>query len=153
MGRPVARTESGGSCWGNRNRGERIRVRSYHACMKKSGFFWCLGLGAVVFVAASAGLAQGVASPMPKMVEKDGRWALMVDGAPYLMLGVQVNNSSAWPGMLPEVWPAAEKLHANTVEMPVYWEQLEAVKGKYDFSVMDSLLAGAREHKLHLVLL
>jgi beta-galactosidase GanA len=121
--------------------------------MKKSGFFWCLGLGAVVFVAASVGLAQGVASPMPKMVEKDGRWALMVDGAPYLMLGVQVNNSSAWPGMLPEVWPAAEKLHANTVEMPVYWEQMEAVKGKYDFSVVDSLLAGAREHKLHLVLL
>ena len=37
--------------------------------------------------------------------------------------------------------------------MPVYWEQLEAVKGKYDFSVVDSLLAGAREHKLHLVLL
>ncbi len=90
---------------------------------------------------------------MPKVVEKDGRWALMVDGAPYLMLGVQVNNSSAWPGTLPEVWPAAEKLHANTVEMPVYWEQLEAVKGKYDFSVADSLLAGAREHKLHLVLL
>jgi beta-galactosidase GanA len=121
--------------------------------MKKSGFCWCLGLGAVALVAASAGLAQGVASPMPKMVEKDGRWALMVDGAPYLMLGVQVNNSSAWPGMLPEVWPAAERLHANTVEMPVYWEQLEAVKGKYDFSVVDSLLAGAREHKLHLVLL
>ena len=121
--------------------------------MKRCGFLRRLGLGAVVLVAASAGVAQVVASPMPKLVEKDGRWALMVDGAPYLMLGVQVNNSSAWPGMLPEVWPAAEKLHANTVEMPVYWEQLEAVKGKYDFSVVDSLLAGAREHKLHLVLL
>ena len=90
---------------------------------------------------------------MPKVVEKDGRWALMVDGAPYLMLGVQVNNSSAWPGMLPEVWPAVDRLHANTVEAPVYWEQLEAVKGKFDFSVVDALLAGAREHKVHLVLL
>jgi beta-galactosidase GanA len=90
---------------------------------------------------------------MPKVVEKDGRWALMVDGAPYLMLGVQVNNSSAWPAMLPEVWPAVDRLHANTVEAPVYWEQLEAVKGKYDFSVVDALLAGAREHKVHLVLL
>ncbi len=95
----------------------------------------------------------GAATQMPKVVEKDGRWALMVDGAPYLMLGVQVNNSSAWPAMLPKVWPAAEELHANTVEMPVYWEQLEPAKGHYDFSVVDALLAGARQHNLHLVFL
>jgi beta-galactosidase GanA len=69
------------------------------------------------------------------------------------MLGVQVNNSSAWPRTLPEVWPAAERLQANTVEMPVYWEQMEPVKGQFDFSVVDALLAGARQHKLHLVLL
>ena len=90
---------------------------------------------------------------MPRVVAKDGRWALMVDGAPYLMLGVQVNNSSAWPGALPEVWPAVERLHANTVEAPVYWEQMEPVKGQFDFSVVDALLAGARQHKVHLVLL
>ncbi len=77
----------------------------------------------------------------------------MVDGAPYLMLGVQVNNSSAWPATLPEVWPAVDRLHANTVEMPVYWEQLEPTQGKFDFSVVDALLAGARQHKVHLVLL
>ena len=49
------------------------------------------------------------AAPMPQLVEKDGRWALMVDGAPYLILGAQVNNSSAWPDMLPKVWPAIQK--------------------------------------------
>ena len=124
--------------------------------MKKCGFFRCVGLGAaaVAMMAASVGLAQGsVASPMPKVVDKGGRWALMVDGAPYLMLGVQINNSSAWPGMLPEVWPAVDRLHANMVEAPIYWEQLEAVKGKYDYSVVDALLAGARVHNVHLVLL
>ncbi|HXE08877.1 MAG TPA: DUF5597 domain-containing protein [Acidobacteriaceae bacterium] len=93
------------------------------------------------------------ATQVPTIVQKDGRWALMVDGAPYLMLGVQVNNSSAWPAELPKVWPAAERLRANTVEMPVYWEQMEATQGKFDFSVVDALLAGARAHKLHLVLL
>ncbi len=108
---------------------------------------------------ASPGLAQAPAAgqagatQMPKIVQKDGRWALMVDGAPYLMLGLQVNNSSAWPGMLPEVWPAVDRLHANTVEMPVYWEQLELTEGKFDFSVVDALLVGARQHKVHLVLL
>ena len=90
---------------------------------------------------------------MPRFVQKDGRWAFMVDGAPYLMLNDQVNNSSGWPAMLPKVWPAIDRLHANTVEIPVYWEQLEPVQGKFDFTVVDALLAGARQHKVHLVLL
>jgi beta-galactosidase GanA len=112
----------------------------------------CVGISLL----AGTGLAQNpaaLATPMPKLVAKDGRWALLVDGAPYLMLGTQVNNSSAWPAMLPQVWPAIERLHANTVEAPVYWEQMEPVKGHFDFSVVDGLLAGAREHKVHLVLL
>jgi hypothetical protein len=90
---------------------------------------------------------------IPAILEKDGRYALMVDGAPYLMLGVQANNSSAWPAYLDKVWPAAETLHANTVELPIYWEQLEPVQGKFDFSVVDLILKQAREHHLRLVLL
>jgi beta-galactosidase GanA len=132
--------------------------------MKRYGFMGraCLGgVGLAAVLVASLSAAQGPArpaaqagtAPMPRVVEKDGRWALMVDGAPYLMLGMQVNNSSAWPAMLPQVWPAVDRLHANTVEMPVYWEQLEPTQGKFDFSVVDALLAGAREHKVHLVLL
>ena len=91
--------------------------------------------------------------PIPSIVEKDGRYALLVDGQPYLMLGVQANNSSAWPEYLNKVWPAAETLHANTVELPVYWEQIEATQGKFDFSVVDLILKQAREHHLRLVLL
>jgi beta-galactosidase GanA len=90
---------------------------------------------------------------MPHLVEKDGRHALFVDGAPYLMLGAQVNNSSAWPAELPKVWPTAEFLHQNTIEMPIYWEQFEPERGHYDPSLLHALLAGAREHHLHLVLL
>jgi hypothetical protein len=91
--------------------------------------------------------------PIPSIVRKDGRAALMVDGAPYLILGVQANNSSAWPGYLDKVWPAAVQLHANTVELPIYWEQLEATQGKYDFSVVDLILKQAREQHVRLVLL
>jgi hypothetical protein len=90
---------------------------------------------------------------IPRVVNRDGHAALFVDGAPYLMLGAQVNNSSAWPAELPKVWPAIEYLHANTVEMPIYWEQFEPEPGQYDYSVMDTLLAEAREHRVHLVLL
>ncbi len=105
---------------------------------------------------ASAAIAAGTAPgqvPMPCIVQKDGRYALFVDGAPYLILGAQVNNSSAWPGMLPKVWPAIEYLAANTVEMPVYWEQFEPAPGRFDTSIVDTLLAQARAHHVRLVLL
>jgi hypothetical protein len=103
--------------------------------------------------AAAQAAPKSASQPIPAIVEKDGRFALMVDGKPYLMLGVQANNSSAWPATLDKVWPAAETLHANTVELPIYWEQLEPTQGKFDFSVVDLILKQAREHHVHLVLL
>lgn len=108
---------------------------------------------AVLFISCSA-FGQGKQSiSIPRMVEKDGRHVLLVDGQPYLMLGAQVNNSSAWLSVLPEVWPAIQVLHANTVEMPVYWEQFEPQEGRFDYTVVDTLIAQARVHKVHLVLL
>jgi len=93
------------------------------------------------------------AAEMPRLAKKDGRYALMVDGQPFLILGAQINNSSAWPAILPEVWPAIEDMHANTVEAPVYWEQLEPQRGQFDFSVVDDLVRQARARNVYLVLL
>lgn len=90
---------------------------------------------------------------IPKLVEKDGRHALLVDGKPFLMLGAQINNSSAWPAMMPRVWPAVEYIHANTLEAPVYWEQMEPRPGAFDWTNVDALVQQAREHKVRLVLL
>src|SRR5208337_4470382 len=59
--------------------------------------------------------AQVKERSIPRLVKKDGRYALLVDDAPYLMLGAQVHNSSDWPAMLPKVWPAMEYLNVNTV--------------------------------------
>jgi hypothetical protein len=113
--------------------------------------FVCLVLLACSF--SQATFAQSNAHPIPRIEQKDGRYALLVDGAPFLMLGAQANNSSAWPAMLPKVWPAIEYLHANTVELPIYWEQFEPEEGRFDYSLLDTLLAQAREHHVHLVLL
>jgi beta-galactosidase GanA len=87
------------------------------------------------------------------LVAKDGRWALLVDGQPYLMLGGQIHNSSAWPSELPAVWKSLSELHANTVEAPVYWEQIEAKQGQFNWDNVDAVVKGAREHNLHVVLL
>ena len=108
----------------------------------------------LLLVTAVAGLfAQTNQPSLPHIVQKEGRYALFVDGAPYLILGAQVNNSSAWPAMLPKVWPAIEYLEANTVEIPVYWEQFEPEPGRFDYATLDTLLSQAREHHVRLVLL
>jgi beta-galactosidase GanA len=107
--------------------------------------------GALVFLAGATSFAAE--QPMPRLVEKDGRHALFVDGAPYLVLGAQVNNSSAWPATMAQVWPAVKRVHANTVEMPVYWEQLEPKPGAFDYSVVDGLIADCRKHDVRLILL
>jgi len=105
-----------------------------------------------IYTNASAQLKHSENS-IPRLVHKDGRYALLVDGAPYLMLGAQSNNSSDWPATLPKVWSAIEYLHANTLETPIYWEQLEPKPGKVDYSAVDLLLNQARQHHRHLVLL
>jgi hypothetical protein len=97
--------------------------------------------------------AQVKERSLPRLMKKDGRYALLVDDAPYLMLGAQVHNSSDWPAMLPKVWPAMEYLNVNTVEIPVYWEQFEPRHGQYDYTAIDTLLTEARQHRVRLVLL
>jgi hypothetical protein len=98
-------------------------------------------------------IAPAQSNDIPHLEKKDGRFALIVDGKPFLVLGGQINNSSAWPATLPAAWSAAEAMHANTVEAPVYWEQMEPTKGTFDFSNVDLLVTQAREHHLRLVLL
>ncbi len=112
-------------------------------------------VAAALSIAAPAGAQQtgGQPTEVPRIVSREGRHALIVDGAPYLMLGAQVNNSSAWPAAMPKVWPTMDALQVNTVEVPIAWEQIEPTEGRFDFSYLDLLLAQAREHKVRLVLL
>jgi len=107
---------------------------------------------ALLAFAATASAAQQ-AAPIPRIETTGGRHALIVDGQPFLIMGAQAHNSSAWPAMLPKVWPAMETLGVNTVELPVYWEQIEPAPNRFDFSVVDTLVAQARAHKVRLVLL
>jgi beta-galactosidase GanA len=113
----------------------------------------------LALAAACAGAGAQAAQPaqhageLPRIVEQNGHYALMVDGAPWLMLGGQAQNSSNYPAALPKVWAAIRDAHANTLEIPVAWEQIEPKEGQFDFNYVDTLVKEARANKVRLVLL
>ncbi len=107
----------------------------------------------VAALLAFTALPLALAAEAPQLVEKDGRYALIVEGRPFLILAGQIHNSSAWPSELPQVWQSLGALHANTVEAPVYWEQMEPQPGHFNFDNVDQIIEGARAHNLHVVLL
>jgi hypothetical protein len=99
----------------------------------------------------AAALAWG--APMPRLVkEPGGAFHLMVDERPFMILGIQTNNSSGFPGELERTWPLAKRIHVNTVEIPIQWQAVEPVEGRFDFSGVDGLVAAARSHDLRLIL-
>lgn len=112
-----------------------------------------LVLAALVVASLPVAIVQAQYNGIPHLEKRNNHSALIVDGKPFLLLGGQMGNSSAWPASLPAVWDAAAAMHANTVEAPVYWEQIEQTKGAFDFANVDLLIDQAREHNLHLVLL
>jgi hypothetical protein len=101
----------------------------------------------------SAACLPALSAEAPRIVHNNGRSALLVDGKPFLILGGQIHNSSAWPSELPRVWNSMADLHANTIEAPIYWEQFESQPGKFDFTNIDAIVKGARAHDLRVVLL
>jgi hypothetical protein len=106
----------------------------------------------IIYLIGNA-FSQQTLNPMPQIIQKNGKHALLVDGKPYFILGGQAHNSSGWPSMLPGVWSAIDSLHANTLEIPIYWEQIEPEPGKFDFAIINTLLSQARAHHIRLVLL
>jgi beta-galactosidase GanA len=117
-----------------------------------SGLITLTALSCCSHLSAASVDADGT-NALPKLVESHGRYALMVDGGPFLVLGAQLNNSSAWLTSMPKVWPTIEFLHVNTIEAPIYWETFEPKPGQFDYSQIDMLLAQAREHRVRLILL
>jgi hypothetical protein len=108
-------------------------------------------LAATLFVVALH--AQVEEPPIPRLVKNNGRFALFVDNAPYLILSAEdlmLGVESTWPTR-PKVWLAMDYLHVNTVEIPVYWNQFEPQPGRYNYAVIDRLLAEARQHHVRLV--
>jgi uncharacterized protein DUF5597/glycosyl hydrolase family 42 (putative beta-galactosidase) len=103
-----------------------------------------------ILLLAAANLAAG---PMPQLVRTGGSASLLVDGKPFIILGAQVNNSSGWPSSIEALLPGAEAMHLNTLEVPVYWEDVEPEEGHFRFGTFDNIIRLARGRNFHLVML
>ncbi|MBC7874519.1 MAG: DUF5597 domain-containing protein [Ferruginibacter sp.] len=91
---------------------------------------------------------------IPHLEKRGSATQLIVKGQPFLVLGGELHNSSATsPAYMKPIWKKLTDMHLNTVLAVVSWELSEPEEGKYDFSLVDSLLVNARKNNLHLALL
>ena len=112
-------------------------------------------LAAIFSLALATANSQTIPDPsMPHLEKRGAATQLIVDGKPYLVLAGETDNtaSSSLDYMNP-VWPKLVKANLNTVLVGVGWDWVEPVEGKYDFSLVDVMLTGARKNNLHLVFL
>ncbi len=95
-----------------------------------------------------------VSSNMPRLVKTGNYVQLLVENKPFLVLGGELGNSSASSNeYMRPVWPTLKQMNLNTVIAPVYWELVEPIEGRFNFSLVDTLLRNARLNKMKLVLL
>jgi hypothetical protein len=91
---------------------------------------------------------------IPHLERSGGCTRLIVDGKPFIILGGELQNSSASDlAFMEPLWGKLAGMHCNTVLAPVAWEMIEPEEGRFDFSIVTGLLKGARAHNLKLVLL
>jgi beta-galactosidase GanA len=108
-------------------------------------------LAASVLLAAHAlACAQGT----PALERRGQATQLVVDGRPFLVLGGELHNSSSSTlAHLAPLWVPLKAQHLNTALVAVSWELVEPSEGWFDFSLVDGIVAQAREHDMKVALL
>ncbi|MEP6746804.1 MAG: DUF5597 domain-containing protein [Bacteroidota bacterium] len=91
---------------------------------------------------------------IPHLQKQGTATQLIVNNKPFLMLCGELHNSSTSdaPYMRP-IWQVMADKNLNTVVAGVSWELIEKEKGKFDFTLVDSMITGARMHGLHLIVI
>lgn len=100
--------------------------------------------------ASTLGFAQ---KSLPEIRKDSDRFTFYLKNEPFLILGAQLWNSSVWPEITDKFWEQAKTLGCNTVEAPIYWQNIEPAPGVFNFRELDHLILSAREQGLRLVLL
>jgi len=98
--------------------------------------------------------AIGQKQSLPHLEKINGKTEFIVDNKPFLMFSGELHNSSAGSlHYMRPIWRNLKSNNLNTVIAPVSWELIEPTEGKFDFTLVDSMIIGARKEKLKLVVL
>lgn len=121
----------------------------------KNSLFFLLSLFMLASCAGTSGEASQENLPAIPHLEKRGNVTqLIVEDEPYLALAMELTNSGASSrAYMRPYWPQLKEAGVNTVLAVVSWEMVEPEEGKFDFRVVDELIADARAHDLKLALL
>src|ERR1035441_2342826 len=93
-------------------------------------------------------------SGAPHLRKQGTATQLIVDGKPFLALAGELGNNSATSleNMEP-VWSKIVAGNLNTALIGISWAQFEPKEGKFDYTLVDGLIAKARENNLHIIFL
>ena len=119
---------------------------------------FCAALACPLALVAGQSQARPVstkpASEIPHLRKQGTATQLIVDGKPFLALAGELLNSSATSlEYMRPLWPEFAKAKLNTILPGVSWNQIEPQQGKFDFTVLDGVIQGARSRNMRLVLL
>ncbi len=94
------------------------------------------------------------AQQLPQLKQEGNITRLYVDGKPFIMVAGELHNStSSNLTYLQPIFPKLKEMGLNTVLVSIAWGQFEPQEGRFDYSIIDGIIAQARENKLKLCLL
>src|SRR5262245_44674241 len=94
-------------------------------------------IAALVAAGSVTSHAQGGGGGIPSLRRRGTATQLVVDGAPFLVLGAELGNSNASSlEYLRPYWKTLRALNLNTVLAPVYWELIEPTEGQFNFATV-----------------
>ncbi len=91
---------------------------------------------------------------IPHLKTQGNATQLIVRGKPFLMLAGELHNSSTSnAAFMRPIWQQMKDKNLNTVIAAASWELVEKEQGKFDFTLIDSMVYGARSQGLHLIII
>ncbi|HLN56289.1 MAG TPA: DUF5597 domain-containing protein [Bacteroidales bacterium] len=93
-------------------------------------------------------------SLQPHLEKQGTATRMIVDGSPFLMLGGELHNSTcAGAAYMRPVWKKMAAANLNTVIGTASWELVEPEEGNFNFELVDSMILGAQNAGLKLVII
>ncbi len=97
---------------------------------------------------------QNYSGQTPHLQKQGTATQLIVGGKPFLMIAGELHNSTCGgTEYMRPIWTRLGGKNLNTVVGTVSWELIEPAEGKFNFSIVDSEIIGAREADLKLILI